>query len=354
MPGRDEIAVVGAGIVGLATAYALSERGLRATVYEAGVPGERPVGRRVAHLPPLARRPATGASGDRGAGRLARVERATRAPSWSPTTAWSRLGEPARPTAGRARGGGRRAGPGINAAELAERLPLLGTYAGPATLDEAGGAIRTEVAIGALTAALHDGLVADEVIAVRPTSGGRADVIVGDGRREYARVVVCAGRGTAALAAGLGLALPVSTTVHTRVTFAVRGDPPARLACLQDGSGAFGRLGAYGTPHPGNRLYSVGLTEGAPVSEDAAAYVGRALPGLDPRPAGVRNCWVTRLPWGPDGIAVWEADGILLLVGNNLFKHAPRLGRALAAAAVGEDLMPDLRPEARLGRAPTP
>ena len=90
------------------------------------------------------------------------------------------------------------------------------------------------------------------------------------------------------------------------------------------------------------------------MSEDAAAYVGRALPGLDPRPAGVRNCWVTRLPWGPDGMAVWEADGILLLVGNNLFKHAPRLGRALAAAAVGEDLMPDLRPEARLGGAPTP
>ena len=43
-----------------------------------------------------------------------------------------------------------------------------------------------------------------------------------------------------------------------------------------------------------------------------------------------------------------------VVAGNNLFKHAPRLGRSLAAAAVGEELMPALRPEARLGHDPTP
>ncbi|MDQ4129568.1 MAG: amino acid oxidase, partial [Actinomycetota bacterium] len=37
------------------------------------------------------------------------------------------------------------------------------------------------------------------------------------------------------------------------------------------------------------------------------------------------------------------------VAGHNLFKQAPRLGRALAAAAAGEELMSDLRPEARLG-----
>jgi sarcosine oxidase len=353
VPGRHEIAVVGAGIVGLATAYALSERGVRATVYEAGVPGDGQSGgesrifRHSHDDPRLARLTIEG----RGVWREWSERLGAELVSDDGVVA---LGEPARRRLAvleEVGGGPVRA---IDAAELAERLPPLGAYAGPATLDEAGGAIRTEAAIRALAGALGDGLAAHEVIAVRPTSGGRAEVVVGDGRREYARVVVCAGRGTAALAAGLGLLLPVSTTVHTRVTFAVRGDPPARLACLQDGSGAFGQAGAYGTPHPGNRLYSVGLTESAPVSEDAAAYVGRALPGLDPRPAGVRNCWVTQLPWGPDGMAVWEADGILFLLGNNLFKHAPRLGRALAAAAVGEELMPALRPEARLGHGPTP
>lgn len=351
--GRHEIAIVGAGIVGLSTAYALSERGVRATVYESGAPGNGQSGgesRIFRHLhedPRLARLAIEGravwrewsgrlgvdlVSGD---GAVALGEHARRL-----LNVLQELG-----------GGPVRA---IDAAELGERLPPLAGYDGPATLDEGGGAIRTGAAIRALAGALGDGLMPDEVISVRPVPGGGAEVVAGGGRREYARVVICAGRGSAALADGLGLSLPVSPSVHTRVTFALRGDPPARLACLQDGSGAFGEVGAYGTPHPGNRLYSVGLTQSAPVSEDAVAYASRALPGLEPRPVGVRNCWVTQLPWGSDGLAVWEAEGVLVLAGNNLFKHAPRLGRALAAAAVGEELMPALRPEARLGRGPTP
>ena len=68
-------------------------------------------------------------------------------------------------------------------------------------------------------------------------------------------------------------------------------------------------------------------------------------------PVEARHCWVTELPWGHDGIGVWEQDGLLVLAGNNLFKHAPALGRALASAALGEGLAPQLRPWARLGAA---
>ena len=75
-------------------------------------------------------------------------------------------------------------------------------------------------------------------------------------------------------------------------------------------------------------------------------------PGLEPRPTDARHCWVTALPWSHDGIAVWEADGLIALAGNNLFKHAPVLGQALARAAVGEGLREELRPHTRLGLPP--
>jgi sarcosine oxidase len=58
---------------------------------------------------------------------------------------------------------------------------------------------------------------------------------------------------------------------------------------------------------------------------------------------------VTKPTWSDSGLAVWEAGGVLLLAGHHLFKHAPGLGRSLAAAAVGDGLDPDLRPEATLG-----
>jgi sarcosine oxidase len=48
-------------------------------------------------------------------------------------------------------------------------------------------------------------------------------------------------------------------------------------------------------------------------------------------------------------MAVWESDGVLFVAGNNLYKHAPALGVALARAALGDALADELRPEARLG-----
>ena len=115
---------------------------------------------------------------------------------------------------------------------------------------------------------------------------------------------------------------------------------------------------------PGNAAYAVGLDD-TPVHEDGSlidasgldaiaerttAYVERALPGLHPEPVEVRHCWVTELPWSPDGFAAWELGGLLILAGNHLFKHAPAVGRELARAALGEGLAPSLHPEARLGR----
>jgi sarcosine oxidase len=56
-----------------------------------------------------------------------------------------------------------------------------------------------------------------------------------------------------------------------------------------------------------------------------------------------------RAALGPYGLGVWAADGVFFVAGNNLFKLAPALGRAVAAAAAGDDLIDELRPGAQLG-----
>jgi sarcosine oxidase len=91
----------------------------------------------------------------------------------------------------------------------------------------------------------------------------------------------------------------------------------------------------------------------ADAHERTSAYVARALPGLEASPIDVRHCWVTELPWSADGMAVWEAEGLLALAGNNMFKHAPTLGRALAQAALGEGVPASLQPQAKLGAVGT-
>lgn len=362
-----DVAVVGAGIVGLATARALAARGAAVSVYERGIPGNAQSGgesRVFRH-----------AHDD---GRLIAAARDSRA-IWD---AWSReldrqlvapggaitIGPKVDEKLAALRGTDGVDARAIDAAELEDRLPFLAPYDGPAFVDPRGGAIRTTAAIDGLVGTLDGRLVADEVLQVRAVADGRAEVRAGGGTVRHDHVVVCAGRGTPVLARGVGLDLPVRQSTHVRLTFAVRGDAPGTVACLQDGSDAFGETGVYAAPTPGNRGYAVGLSETAGVREDgtivdadalrslaarAARYVDRALPGLDPRPIDVRHCWVTELPWGSDGLAAWTTPGLTFLAGHNLFKLAPWLGRLLADRALGADLDARLDPAARLG-APVP
>ena len=363
MTRSQQVGVVGAGIVGLSTAYALTEQGASVRVYESGVPGNGQSGGdsrifRHGHDDP----------------RLVTFTRDSRAvwEEWEERLGVELVSDDGALMIGPAAGDRLRtleevggvAARAVDAEELPELLPPLAGYSGPAMLDEGGGAIRNHAAIEALVGELRDSLAADEVISLQTTARGTVEVRAGGATSEHERVVVCAGRGTASLARGVGLTLPVSLAAHVRGSYRVRGEAPARLACLQDSSGDFGEVGTYAAPSPGNRSYGVGLSQTVEVHEDgslvdpgalaslderASAYVAKALPGLDPEPVERRHCWVTHLPWSTDGVGVWESEGILFVAGHNLFKQAPGLGRALARAALGDTLASELRPEARLG-----
>jgi sarcosine oxidase len=319
------VAIVGAGIVGLACAYELARRGATVTVYERGTPGAGQSGGesrifRHAHDDP----------------RLVALACDARA-RWR---VWEeRFGvELLAPVGSVAVGPAverrlallRDAGVRARTVDAAETLPILAPRSEPAMLDEDGGVIRTRAAVAALVAALGDAVVADEVVELHRSGEVRAAAAI----TRHDRVIVCAGRDTATLAAGAGLELPVRTSTHTRFTYRVR--EPAPLACLQDGI-----AGAYGDPLPGDDRYAIGLGE-----TDPTAYVVETLPGLDPRPLETRTCWVTELPWGHDAMAVWETGALRFVAGNNLFKHAPALGHRIAA-----DALEELWPEARLGAA---
>lgn len=358
-----DVGVVGAGIVGLATAKALADRGATVTIYERGLPGNAQSGG--------ASRVFRHAHDDRRLIAAARDSRATW-DVWADELGVRTVSEDGAITIGPAVDAklallssvGGVAAHRIDADELGRLLPLLADYDGPAFVDPRGGAIRTTAAIDALVRVLRPSLVADEVLQLRPVADGRAEVRAGGGTARHDHVVVCAGRGTPALARGVGLDLPVRQATHVRLTFAPHDGPAPQAACLQDGSGSFGETGIYAAPTPGGRGYAVGLSDVAGVRDDgtivdadalrvlaarARTYVERALPGLDPRPVDVRHCWVTELPWGSDGLAAWTMPGLTFVAGHNLFKLAPWLGRLLADRALGADLDARLDPAARLG-----
>jgi FAD dependent oxidoreductase len=165
MSARADVAVVGAGIVGLATAYALTEKGASVAVYERGVPGNAQSGgesRIFRH-----------AHDDRRLVELAREARGLWR-EWEErfgTELLSRdgvlgLGPAAERKLETMRSAGVRAHL-IPGAEVAEHLPLLAGWLGRAVFDEDGGAIRTRASIEALTTALEANLVFDEVLSER-------------------------------------------------------------------------------------------------------------------------------------------------------------------------------------------
>jgi sarcosine oxidase len=315
----SDVAVVGAGVVGLAAAFELSRAGHQVTVLSADVPGARQ---------------------SAGLSRIFRLAHADReltdaaASSLELWRAWEELaGEPLLDPVGLLLTGDmadrevhlRRYG-GFEAVDGA-RHPLA-DLPGGGQLEATGAAIRAEATVRFLQRGCK--LVLDEVVAVDAegvslASGGRIDAD---------RVVVCAGPDTYRL---LGLPEPERLR-SVRFSFALRDPLDAGAPCWIQRDEALSE--PFYAVMDGGDHYSVGLSDAGSVADSEAeairdAYrrtveiVLRLLPGLAPVPERVIACEFPLNPSGPahDGWDLREHDGVVGLTGPSLFKFAPLLGR---------------------------
>jgi sarcosine oxidase len=340
-----EVAVVGAGITGLSTAYALQRRGVEFVCFEAAAPGSgQSAGRtrifrhghddeRLVRLSVRARVEWERLEGELGAQLLGQEGVLICGPNVAERAgAFEAAAVPARV---------------VGRDEQVGALPVFEPPEEVALLDELGGSIDVRAAIDGLAGSIGDRLVAARVFELRERASA-VELRTSEGVWSADRAILCPGAQLHELTAGLGLEIPLTIELHTRAAFAVRA-LGARLACLLDRSNVHGEI-VYAAPMPDGRHYAIGLGgEEEPPVDDAlarlSAYARRAMPGLDSEPTSVRLCQTSVLPWGADAFAVWRTGGIDVLAGANLFKFGPLLGELLADGADElRSLMPDAGP----------
>jgi sarcosine oxidase len=215
----------------------------------------------------------------------------------------------------------------------------------PVLCDPAGGNICAGAIMSHLTAATDSDRTITRLEVVDRRGGG-LDLMTPDGIWSTDHLVVCAGEGTPALAAQLGLDLRATFYRHSRFAFPLR-DPARRPACLLDHGGA---EHVYGLGVASSGRYAIGLSGETDyptdrVSADEAshlsylrlrAHVTDRMPDLEPEAVAELRCTFQRSPLLGDGddVGVWALPNATVCFGNNLFKFAPVLGPMLAEAAL--------------------
>lgn len=339
------VAVIGAGVVGLATTAALLARGAAVTCFEAAGPmSQRSAGQsrifRLAHpIPELV-----------GLADAARRE-------WQ---RWSELAgrELIRPAelvvtgadvprwaaAMAAAGADNAVTDGFDSADAGRAALPVRSVPGPYLFDPAGGVLDV-VGTGELLRGMTAGAVVLDTVYRLELIGSGARVWSGSGRHDVDGVVLVAGAGTCALAAQVGLYTPSGLAHHVRMTFPL-ADPTVRPSCLIERSESW-RPGFTTYQHlvaPGR--WAVGAHFGADavaweVGREPAVersrrivldYVRENLDGVEDRIVDELYCTV--LPSWSDGFGALRNDAVVTLYGDNLFKLAPVLGELLADAVL--------------------
>ncbi len=347
MAHTPRVAVVGAGVVGLATASALLDSGATVRLYERNSPGlEQSKGRtRVFRL----------AHGDARLVELAaRSERLWR--EWESrfrrrlvsdeglivtgdetVAVWTRAMSDA---------GARHMV--LSIAEATTRLPVACPVGSSALFDPAAGPTRARRTVECLQVVCAGCLRQEEIVEIDHTATACA-VSTSTGSWECDEVIITAGVETGRLAAAAGIGVETPVIHGSRFTYSIlEGYRDRSLACWIDSSGAYGPgYTSYGQRVGSTDSYAVGVSwgetedltsdeENALQRQKAPDYMREAYPGLDPVPVGEIRCSyaVRGLRADGDGFMARRSGGITALYGNNLFKFAPLLGRLLCQTAL--------------------
>jgi glycine/D-amino acid oxidase-like deaminating enzyme len=287
-----DVAVVGAGICGLAAAYELQRRGASVTVYEADAVGAgQSVGLarifRIAHAQP----------------RLCALALEAR-DGWQ---AWERefgvhllgdeglviVGGEDRAAAMRAAGAPVEE---LSKHDVLERLPFFNYDWGAGIFDPLAGSLRIRRALEALAARVD----------VRTRTVTHVDELAADA------VLVCAGIGTQALVPGLDFGLTYDP--HVRVTYELGGTAPCVIA-----------PDLYGCAIGSSGRYAIGM-------HDLTAHAATSL-----QPVARVECVSPHAAWldaHGDGFLLLRAGRVTAFTGSNLMKFGPALGTMLAESVL--------------------
>ena len=347
MESRCDVVVVGAGLLGLAAARALTRRGHEVILLEQAEVGHE-------------------AGGSKGSCRIFRlgyddadwVAMAMRARGpWSELEdeCGERLLHPTPhltfgPELDEVREAMRRAGARaelLTEADAMARFPAL-AIGGPALLEPESCVISADASLRALAAAVPDIRSGVTVTGVEDDGSG-VTVRTTSGEVSARAAVVCAGPWTGALLAGSGIEVPSKATMEQvgYVSVADGADPVVPIFICH------GAPEAYGLPVPGEPLYKFGFHHSGPVidpgSQDQApdselsarltALARQHLPGLVPDLVRTERCVYDN---SPDEDFIVDRVGRIVIgsgTSGHGFKFGPLLGEWLADLAAG--LEPD-------------
>lgn len=346
----SDVCVIGAGVIGLATATSLRDRGVDVACFERSAPGRGQSVGRTRQFRHLHRDPQL-------------IELAIRAREawldWEQRFETTLLGpegalrvgaEPGELDALRAAG---LPAQELDAATASELFPIAELPDGMLLWDPLASAIRAQETVDVLATALGGAVQRTEIDSIAVAADGEAvQVHTSDGVHHSSRCIVCAGPGTDRLVRPLGLDVHQVRNLHLRLSFRMRATPGNPLPCFSDRTG--GPELVYALSDLGDR-YAVGLAELStyPPLEDLALevpgdadvsaqrdrvidYVRKVLPGLDPDPVDHVLCVTTTLPDRPDdGFDIWHQGPVTAIAGTNLFKFAPVIAADLADAVIG-------------------